>query len=245
MSSTLQTQPATLLTSPGPGETLACLVRHAQTEWNRERRFQGQLDVPLDAEGVEQSKHLAEWLSEQPVHFTALYASDLARARHTAETIGERLGLSPRLVPALREIDAGEWQGLLTTQIEDLYPGQMARWHREANYFRLPGGETIPEVRSRVLAWYAEAIKAHRGEAIVVVSHGLAIRSLMSALEGWDVSDTQRMRMASMGNTGVTALLADHASNRSSVLFYNSLSHLEPITPPGSHVEGTVEPPVV
>lgn len=246
MSTTIQKpQAAPLLTAPGPDETLACLVRHAQTAWNLERRFQGQLDVPLDAEGFEQADLVANWLNSQSIDFAALYTSDLTRARRTAKAIGERLGLSPQPVPALREIHAGEWQGLLTAEIEERYPGHMARWHREANEYRLPGGETIPEVRARVVAWYAEAIKVHRGQAILVVSHGLAIRSLISALERWDVADSERMKRAGMGNTGVTALLADHIGGQSSILLLNSLSHLEGGTHSGASQERSNEAPTV
>lgn len=214
-------------TFPGPAETLVFLVRHGQTEWNLERRFQGQLDVPLSDEGRTQAELLADWLNNQGIEIFALYTSDLLRAYDTAVPIGERVNLVPQRVVALREIHAGDWQGSLTTEIEDRYPGQLARWHREANEFRLPGGETIPEVRARVHGWYMQAIEAHRGQAIVVVSHGMAIRSLLSALNGWDVADTERMKKAGMGNTGVTALLADHERGQSSVLFFNSLVHLE------------------
>ncbi|HEY0072098.1 MAG TPA: histidine phosphatase family protein, partial [Chloroflexia bacterium] len=170
----------THMTPPGTDETLVYLVRHAQTAWNLERRFQGQLDVPLSEEGMRQAEAVAGWLGAQEVAFSAVYTSDLLRARQTAQPIGERLELAPRPVRALREIYAGEWQGLLTGEIEQRYPGQLARWHEQPHTFRLPGGETIPEVRARVLGWYQETIAAHRGQAIVVVSHGMAIRSLLS-----------------------------------------------------------------
>ncbi len=221
------------------------LIRHGQTEWNLERRFQGQLDVPLSAAGRVQAQVVANWLYSQPLNFAALYTSDLMRAYQTALPIGERLGLVPQRVEALREINAGEWQGLLTTEIEDRYPGQLARWHREANEFRLPGGETIPEVRARVHGWYMQAIEAHRGQAISVVSHGMAIRSLLSALNGWDVADTERMRQAGMGNTGVTALLTDHERGQSSLLFFNSLVHLEAAARPQETLEPANEPAAV
>ncbi len=230
---------------PGPDRTLVYLVRHGQTEWNLERRFQGQHDVPLSAEGISQAWLLADWLYAQQVKFGAVYTSDLQRASQTARVIGERLGLETRPVPALREIHAGEWQGLLSEEIEERYPGQLARWYLEANDFRLPGGETIPEVQARVLAWYREAVLAHRGQAIVVVSHGMAIRSLLAALEGWDVADTERMTRTSMGNTGVTALLADHVSGRSSILFSNSLVHLETTAGTSTSVMPAGEPATV
>src|SRR5438874_12863025 len=96
--------PSSVVHRPSPVETIIYLVRHGLTEWNRERRFQGHLDVPLSVEGRAQAHRLAAWLARQPVSFTALYSSDLARAAETATTIGHTLGLHPRLSPALREI---------------------------------------------------------------------------------------------------------------------------------------------
>src|SRR3712207_1483873 len=227
------TYPATAaggILSQRQDQTLVYVVRHGQTVWNLERRFQGQLDVPLSDVGHEQARSVADWLANQQVEFVAVYTSDLIRASRTAAPIGERLGLVPQAVSALREINAGKWQGLLPAEIEEQYPGALARWYREANDFRLPGGETVPEVQARVNTWYSQAITSHRGQAIVAVSHGMAIRSLLSALEGWNLADTERMKGAAMGNTGVTALLADHSTGQSKVLLFNSLVHLEGAT---------------
>ena len=94
------------------------LVRHGETHSNRERRFQGQLDVPLSPAGHEQAVALGRWLADRPARFDALYSSDLRRAAQTAETVGAHLGLTPILTPALREIDCGEWQGLTGAEIE-------------------------------------------------------------------------------------------------------------------------------
>jgi probable phosphoglycerate mutase len=215
------------VSAPQSDQTLVYLVRHAQTGWNLERRFQGQLDVPLDDAGMTQAASVADWLINQNLHFTAVYTSDLSRALQTAQAIGERLGLVARPVPALREIHGGEWQGLLPAEIEERYPGQLERWHREPHEFRLPGGETVPEVQARVTAWYRDTVEAHPGEAIVVVSHGLAIRTLLAALNGWDLADAEAMKAAGMGNTGVAVMLAHHDSGHTSMLRLNSLGHLE------------------
>ncbi len=238
-------QHTTDVVAPREYQTLVYLVRHGQTEWNLKRRFQGQFDVPLSAEGVRQAEIMANWLTNQQVQFDAIYTSDLLRAWQTARPAGERLGLTPRPVAALREIHAGEWQGLLTTEIEQRYPGQLGRWHQEPHEFRLPGGETIPEVQARVLAWYVEAIKEHRGQAIVVVSHGMAIRTLLAALNGWDIADAEAMKAAGMGNTGVTVMLTDQNSGRSSMLLFNSLRHLEDAADLWDAVERTNEPTTV
>src|SRR3954462_3109379 len=102
---------------PGPDgraaksdRTIIYLVRHGQTEWNRERRFQGHLDVPLSANGIDQARRVAAWFAGRAARFTAIYSTDPARAAQTAATIGQALGLNPHLSPELREIYCGHWQ---------------------------------------------------------------------------------------------------------------------------------------
>ncbi len=208
----------------GEDQTLIYLVRHGQTEWNVERRFQGQLDVPLSEVGEQQAEALADWLGRQPVQFGALYSSDLERAQQTAQPIGKRLGLVPELVPAIREIHVGEWQGLLSAEVEQRYPEQLAQWR--AHRFKVPGGESIHEVQQRLALWYAEATAAHRGQAIVVVTHGMALTALLAALNKWDLTNLEQLKPARSGNTGVTVVLADHVSSLNRTLLMNSLEHL-------------------
>src|SRR5438094_8620698 len=98
-------------------QTLVYLVRYGLTGWNAERRFQGHLDVPLCDEGLEQVGAVASWLARQPVHFAALYTSDLARAMQSAQAIGEPLGLAPTPAPAPREIHGGERQGVAAQEV--------------------------------------------------------------------------------------------------------------------------------
>src|SRR5438067_685184 len=107
-------------------KTLVYLVRHGLTEWNLQKRFQGQLDVPLSREGLEQSRRLGQWLAGQSVRFSAIYSSDLARAMQTAQAVGECLGLVPEPAIGLREIHCGEWQGLTVEDVDARYPGQLA-----------------------------------------------------------------------------------------------------------------------
>lgn len=211
----------------GAHQTLVYLVRHGQTTYNIERRFQGQLDVPLSEEGEKQARAVADWLALQPVSFSALYSSDLLRALETARTIAARIGLIPQQERALREIHVGEWQGLVSDEIEARFPGQLSGWHDQAPGFRVPGGETTAELQRRMLDWYRQAIAVHRGRAIIVVSHGMALGSLVAGLNEWDLSDRERMAQVRHGNTGVSVLLADHTGNNSRALLINSLAHLE------------------
>ena len=100
--------------------TTILLVRHGETDWNLERRWQGHIDRPLNDVGRAQARALADRLDSEP--FAAVYSSDLARARETAEIVAAAHGLPVHLDPRLREADVGEWSGLTADEIERRYP---------------------------------------------------------------------------------------------------------------------------
>jgi broad specificity phosphatase PhoE len=207
-------------------KTQIYLIRHGETTWNRERRFQGHLGVPLSETGQAQARALAEWLAAQPVRFAALYASDLERAVETARAIGARLGLAPTPVPALREIHCGEWEGLAHDEIEARYPGQLRAWNDRVDQFTLPGGESVPDVQRRVLAFYEAQIRQHAGDAILIVSHGVALSALLAALHDWDLVEAWQSVRGSMSNTGVTILSRNQTTGTHQIEVFNSTAHL-------------------
>ena len=128
--------------------TTILLTRHGETDWNRERRWQGHADPPLNDVGRRQARSLAESLTAKPID--ALYSSDLSRARETAEIVGERIGLPVRLDPRLREVDVGEWSGLTTSQVEQLFPAGLER--RRAGGTGWERGEAYEAMATRVVA---------------------------------------------------------------------------------------------
>jgi probable phosphoglycerate mutase len=156
-----------------PAATLAfvtriVLVRHGETDWNRERRWQGHADPPLNAVGRDQARRLAESLADE--RFDALFSSDLARARESAEIIGERLGLPVGLEPRWREVDVGEWSGLTSAEVELRYPEAFARRRNGAAGWEQ--GETYEAMGARVAdAIYAIADAYPEGR-LLVVTHG-------------------------------------------------------------------------
>lgn len=209
------------------GETLLVLVRHAQTDWNVERRFQGQLDVPLSATGRVEAQEVAEWLASLPLRFSALYSSDLNRAAETAKPIAAlQPGIETVYAEALRELDCGEWQGLITFEVDARYPGQLRHWRENIKSFTLPGGESVPDVQRRISQYIAEAVQRHRGEAILVVSHGAALSAYLAVINRWDLQETWDSRRARMSNTGVTALAFDGKDAPPRALLVNSVAHL-------------------
>jgi broad specificity phosphatase PhoE len=211
---------------PGESETLLYLVRHAETAWNVERRFQGQLDVPLSSTGERQAVRVAGWFAAQPVRFSAIYSSDLRRAMDTAQTIAPGLGLMLTPSQELRELNCGTWQGLTVVEVEERFPGELQRWREDVCGYTLPGGESIPDVQRRMSGYMADVVSRHRGEAIIVVSHGASLSAYIAAINGWDLQETWDARRARMSNTGVTAVVISHTGYPPRTLYFNSVAHL-------------------
>lgn len=151
--------------------TRICLVRHGETSWNAQQRIQGQIDIGLNEAGLEQAMAAAKWLAAQT--FAAVYSSDLLRARQTAECIAVSLGLPPVLRPDFRERRYGLFEGLTYAESRATYAADYLAFERRDPEFVIPcGGESLLQLHERVsngLQWLAAA---HRGESIIVVTHG-------------------------------------------------------------------------
>ncbi|HET8607017.1 MAG TPA: histidine phosphatase family protein [Gaiellaceae bacterium] len=144
------------------------LARHGETDWNRERRWQGHADPPLNAAGRRQAARLADALAADPP--TAVYTSDLARARETAEIVAARLGLPVAADPRLREVDVGEWSGLTAAEAEERYPEGMRR--RLAGGTGWEHGESYETMTIRVVEALRSVAAAHDGDRVLVITHG-------------------------------------------------------------------------
>ena len=165
------------------------LVRHGETDWNRDQRFQGHADPPLNETGREQARALANELAAERID--AIYTSDLARARETAELIAERAGVPFVLEPQLREIDVGEWQGLTRPEIEERFPEGMRNWHERGHGWE--SGETYEQLAERVLAALERIVRRHPGERVVVVGHGGTIRAIRAHVDESTVVEHRRV----------------------------------------------------
>jgi probable phosphoglycerate mutase len=161
--------------------TRLCLVRHGQTDWNLEGRYHGQSDVPLNQHGREQARQLAQQLLGQI--FAAIYASDLWRARETAEIIAQVLHLAVNLDVRLREINQGAWEGQLVEAIKEQYIGLWRERARDPGNVRPPGGETVGEVAERVYAALDDIVKANPEGPVLVCSHGLALATVICRVQ--------------------------------------------------------------
>jgi len=146
--------------------TTILLARHGETEWNREVRFQGHADPPLNETGRAQAVQLAEQLAGESID--AVYSSDLRRASETAEIVGGQLGLPVEQEPGLREIDVGSWQGLTKAEIDG----------------RPWDGETYEQHSERVLRALRGIAARHPGGQVLVVTHGGSLRRVQQAVLG-------------------------------------------------------------
>jgi broad specificity phosphatase PhoE len=153
------------------------LARHGETDDNREPlRFQGWRDTPLNDTGRRQAAELAERLAGDGI--ASLWSSDLSRARETAETVGDRLGLKIRLDRRLREANRGEWEGRLFEDVAREQPELFAEWMRAGGQWRFPGGESLREQQQRV-AESVEEMRASARPPALAVCHGGSIRVML------------------------------------------------------------------
>jgi probable phosphoglycerate mutase len=178
--------------------TTILLARHGETDWNREGRFQGWADPPLNATGRAQAVDLSVALMTEA--FAAVYTSPLQRAYETAEVVAASRGLQPVTVEALREVDVGSWSGLTRAEIEQLFPQQYARWLDYGQGWT--DGETYDAMADRVVAALLELAVAHRGERILAVTHGGPMRAASAFADRVSYAEARR-RSPVVGNTAV------------------------------------------
>lgn len=161
--------------------TCLILIRHGETDWNTEGRWQGQADVALNESGWSQAQEMARSLQEAGI--AEIYSSDLLRARQTAQVLADVTGLPLHLDSRLREIHQGEWQGLLFSEIQARYAQAYQERRRDPLSIAPPGGETAAQVRLRVVSAVQDILRQHPDETVAVVSHGFALAVLIAHLK--------------------------------------------------------------
>lgn len=146
------------------------LIRHGETDWNRQLRFQGHIDIGLNDVGFEQARRLGRRLAGETAH--RVYASDLLRARQTAEPVGQGLRLDVIGDAALREQSFGRMEGLTVEEIKSNHAQAWEAWLRFHEDYGMPEGETTRQFHARVMDALHRLAAAHPGETLVVVTHG-------------------------------------------------------------------------
>jgi broad specificity phosphatase PhoE len=167
--------------SAGSSAKSVLCIRHGLTEWNALFRWQGRADVALAAEGRKQAQRAGEKLAGLTPAFDVLMCSPLQRARHTAELIGEHLGLPIHAMDERWvERDIGEWSGLTTTEIESKWPGMLDAWRKDG-IEQLPGGEREVDMTTRVTEVLEELLQTLNGKRALVVTHGGVLHTFSTA----------------------------------------------------------------
>ena len=182
--------------------TTIVLVRHGETDWNRDNRFQGHADPPLNDVGRTQARALAGELSSR--RFAAAYTSPLRRAAETAAILGDALQLEPRLDTSLMEVDVGSWSGLTRTEVEGRFPQGYARWLEYGHGW--DDGETYDELGARVVSGLVRIGREHDGGEVLAVTHGGPIRSALAAAERVPFEEARRS-IHVIGNCAVVQLV--------------------------------------
>ncbi|MEY4745520.1 MAG: Phosphoglycerate mutase, partial [Cyanobacteriota bacterium] len=179
------------------------LVRHGETDWNREGRFQGQIDIPLNANGRSQAEAAGSFLA--PVSIDRAYTSCMARPRQTAEAIlSSHPGVPLTSSTGLVEIGHGLWEGRLEQEIAAGWPELLADWKRAPHTVQMPEGETLQEVWDRSLTtWARIAASLRADETALVVAHDAVNKTILCGLLGLQPADIWAIKQ---GNGGVTVI---------------------------------------
>jgi len=209
------------------------LLRHGETDWNRERRIQGHLDTPLNAEGVRQAAAAADRLAGQADAYglvrapggepAVLLSSDLQRCRLTAEPIGRALGLATRLEPRLRERCYGAFEGLTHGQVQEALGERFERWLARDPDLAPAGGETLRGFAARVEDALREIVARHAGRTLVVVTHGGVLDVVHRLARGFTLTAPRDFELP---NAALNRLR--HDAGRFEVVDWGDVSHWQP-----------------
>ncbi len=176
-------------------------IRHGETDWNRQHRFQGQIDVPLNATGLAQAQRLAARLGAEPP--ALLVSSDLQRAQQTAAPLATAWARAPLLAPGLREQSFGLLEGLNIPQIQQQHPELWRDWLIQQSDYALPGGESTRQFHSRVWQAVQALVAQHGGQRLVVVTHGGVLDMLWRSARGEPLDG---LRQCLIPNTGINRM---------------------------------------
>ena len=199
------------------------LVRHGETDWNVQRRYQGQTDVPLSAPGRREAECVAERLTRQKID--AVYASDLARAWETAAIIARQNGLKVFPEPRLRELKFGVLEGLTFDEAQIQYPDMITAWLADFNQ-PPQGAETIDMFNARIISLLEFLKQKHDEQTVLLVGHGGSLSEIMRVILG---SSHEKRWYFEMENASLSEILIDE--EYVSLKKWNDTGHLNSLAP--------------
>ncbi len=197
------------------------IARHGETVWNVEEVFRGRTDIELNETGLQQAQLLGEYLSHEKIE--AVYASPLKRALQTAEAVAHQHNLKVSITPALIDFSFGIWQGLSLQKVKENYPVLFNEWADHPERVKIPGGETLQEVRERTLPLIDDVVSRHSG-TVVLVSHRAVNKVLMCALLGLDNSHFWNIKQDTCGIS-----IFSYENARFVLTRHNDTSFLKPL----------------
>ncbi|MBR7025422.1 MAG: histidine phosphatase family protein [Selenomonadaceae bacterium] len=195
------------------------LIRHGETEWNKQNKLQGNADIHLSPEGFLQAANLVKHLPFS--HADAIYSSDLVRAMDTAIILAERFNLTVKMMPELREMNYGDWEGRFISELLARYPKEFGKFFTDPERCHPPNGETFLECQARVMIGIRDIIANHEDQSVIVVSHGAAIRLMIGAALDMPI---HKIWAISQSNTALNVLRVD--DGEFTVELVNSTTHL-------------------
>lgn len=183
------------------------LIRHGETEWNKEKKLQGYSNVLLSPKGIHQAQLLAQHLPFQSVD--AIYSSDLSRAVKTAEILAERFDLSVKQDRNFRETNFGDWEGKSISELTANFPHEFGKFFTEPEKCHPPQGETFLQCQARVINALDRIVADNDNQNIIIVTHGAVIRLILCA--ALDIS-IHKMWAIGQFNTAVNVLRFDEGN---------------------------------
>ncbi|HOE88530.1 MAG TPA: histidine phosphatase family protein [Sphaerochaeta sp.] len=202
-------------------KTRIYFIRHGETDYNVQHRFQGSTDNPLNERGLEQASCL--WSPMSKFHLDKIYVSPYKRTMQTAKQVlaGRDIPVIPE--PKLSEIHCGQWEGLVRTEIEERWPGMIDLWEHRPDELHMPDGESFKQVQDRSVQALKEILEKEAGKSVAIVTHMLTIQLIMSKLLGIPIREV--WKMVRLENTSITTI--DFSSNKEfEVIKWGEDSHL-------------------
>lgn len=199
--------------------TKLILVRHGETDWNKNSRFQGNKNIALNRTGEKQADKLAQRLAQEEINI--IYSSNLDRAYKTAQIIARKHKLEVHQKEHLQEIDFGVWEGLTYKQIQKQYPEQFEKWEKNPVKNNPQQGENLKDIETRVFTILESILAEHQEETILVVAHGGVNRVIISNLLGMPLNKCWRLNQ---NNTAVNVI--NIYQSEISLETFNSTYHL-------------------
>lgn len=199
------------------------LVRHGETEWNKNGKVQGRTDIELSSEGIMQAKLLAERLMTEDIN--VIYSSSLKRAHRTAEIIAEYKQCDVIKSEMIHEICFGPWEGMAINEIKTKYSEHFRVYREDPVNFKLPGAETFDDLTTRTYSAIIDIVNRHKGSNILLVSHGVTIKAAIIKILGMDITAYKGFRI---DNASVSILeFPDNNLEKPVVVCLNDIGHLE------------------